>query len=174
MKETVMNKKVVKKKKNVPAKVEPFAPFQELEKRMHEMESRFEDLFSADWMSPLSWELPDWAKMGQLELKVPKMDIVDRDVDVLVRMDLPGVKKDDVDVSLTDNTITIKGSTSDEKEEKEGDYYRSETMKGSFSRTMSLPSEVDGSKTKSTFKDGVLEVVVPKLKKARRHSVKIS
>ena len=125
-------------------------------------------------MHPSKWELPDWAQMGQLELKVPKMDIVDRDDDVLVRADLPGVTKDDIDVSLTDNTITVKGSTSEEKKEEKGDYYRSETMKGSFTRTMSLPSDVDGSKAKSTFKDGVLEVVVPKLEKARRHSVKVS
>ena len=96
------------------------------------------------------------------------------DDDVLVRADLPGVAKDDIDVSLTDNTITVKGSTSEEKKEEKGDYYRSETMKGSFSRTMSMPSDVDGSKAKSTFKDGVLEVVVPKLEKARRHSVKVS
>ncbi|MGB5767527.1 MAG: Hsp20/alpha crystallin family protein, partial [Arenicellales bacterium] len=73
-----------------------------------------------------------------------------------------------------DNTITVKGSTSEEKKEEKGDYYRSETMKGTFSRTMSLPSDVDGSKANSTFKDGVLEVVVPKLEKARRHSVKVS
>jgi HSP20 family protein len=125
-------------------------------------------------MHPSKWELPDWAQMGQLELKVPKMDIVDRDDDVLVRADLPGVTKDDIDVSLTDNTITVKGSTSEEKKEEKGDYYRSETMKGTFSRTMSLPSDVDGSKANSTFKDGVLEVVVPKLEKARRHSVKVS
>ena len=169
-----MNKKVVKKKKDVPAKIESSGPFQELEKRMHDMESLFDDFFSSDWMSPAKWEFPDWARMSQLELKVPKMDIVDRDDDVMVRADLPGVKKEDVDVSLTDNTITVKGSTSEEKKEEKGDYYRSETMQGSFSRTMSLPSEVDGSKAKSTFKDGVLEVVVPKLKKAHRHSVKIS
>ena len=169
-----MSKKVVKRKKGVPAKMESSGPFKELEKRMHDMESRFEDFFSADWMRPSKWELPDWAHMNQLELKVPKMDIVDRDNDVLVRVDLPGVKKEDVDVSLTDNTVTVKGSTSEEKKEEEGDYYRCETMQGSFSRTMSLPSEVDGSKAKSTFKDGVLEVVAPKLEKARRHSVKIS
>lgn len=169
-----MSKKDENQKKDVPAKVESSGPFQELEKRMHDMESRFEDFFSADWMHPSTWELPDWAQMSQLELKVPKMDIVDRDDDVLVRVDLPGVKKEDVDVSLTDNTVTVKGSTSEEKKEEKGDYYRCETMQGSFSRTMSLPSEVDGSKAKSTFKDGVLEVVVPKLEKAHRHSVKIS
>ncbi|MGB5224599.1 MAG: Hsp20/alpha crystallin family protein [Arenicellales bacterium] len=169
-----MSKKLEKSKKDVPVKVESSGAFQELEKRMREMETRFEDFFTADWMHPSKWELPDWAQMGQLELKVPKMDIVDRDDDVLVRADLPGVTKDDIDVSLTDNTITVKGSTSEEKKEEKGDYYRSETMKGTFSRTMSLPSDVDGSKANSTFKDGVLEVVVPKLEKARRHSVKVS
>jgi HSP20 family protein len=169
-----MSKKDEKQKKDMPVKVESSGPLQELEKRMHDMESLFEDFFSSDWMSPSTWELPDWTRMGQLDLKVPKMDIVDRDDDVLVRVDLPGVKKEDVDVSLTDDTVTVKGSTSEEKKEEKGDYYRCETMQGSFSRTMSLPSEVDGSKAKSTFKDGVLEVVVPKLEKAHRHTVKIS
>jgi HSP20 family protein len=169
-----MKKKVEKTKSGVPVKAESSGTFWELEKRMRDMESRFEDFFSTDWMHLSKWELPDWAHMGQVELKVPKMDIVDRDDDVMVRADLPGVAKDDIDVSLTDNTITVKGSTSEEKKEEDGDYYRCETMKGSFSRTMSLPSDVDGSKANSTFKDGVLEVIVPKLEKARRHSVKIS
>ena len=61
-----MNKKVVKKKRNVPAKMEPVGPFQELENRMREMESRFEDFFSTDWMLPSKWGFPEWAKMGQL------------------------------------------------------------------------------------------------------------
>ena len=169
-----MDKKVENTKSDVPVKAESSGTFWELEKRMRDMESRFEDFFSTDWMHPSKWELPDWAQMGQVELKVPKMDIVDRDDDVMVRADLPGVAKDDIDVSLTDNTVTVKGSTSKEKKEEDGDYYRCETMKGSFSRTMSLPSDVDGSKANSTFKDGVLEVVVPKLEKARRHSVEIS
>lgn len=169
-----MSKKSEKAKNDLPVKVESSSTFKELEKRMRDMESRFEDFFSADWMHPSSWELPDWTQIGQPELKIPKMDIIDRDEDVLIRADLPGVNKDDIDVSLTDNTITVKGSTSEEKKEEKGDYYRCETMKGSFTRTMSLPSDVDGSKANSTFKDGVLEVTVPKLEKARRHSVNIS
>ena len=68
----------------------------------------------------------------------------------------------------------IKGSTSEEKKEEKGDYYRSETLKGSFTRTMSLPSDVDGSKAESTYKDGVLEVVVPKHEKAKRIKIKVS
>lgn len=169
-----MTKNVKKLREDVPVKAEPPRTFMDLDKRLHEMERRFEDFFSSDWMRPSTWELPDWARLEQLELKAPKMDIVDRDNDVLIRADLPGVKKENIDVSLTDNTVTIKGSTSEEKKEEKGDYYRSETMKGSFSRTMSLPSEVDGSKAKSSFKDGVLEVVVPKHEKARRHTVTIS
>lgn len=169
-----MKGKVEKIRRDVPVKKEASGPFQDMETRMREMENRFEDFFSADWMRPSRWELPDWARLNQMELKVPKMDIVDREADIVARVDLPGVKKEDIDVSLTDNTITVKGSTKSEKEEKDGDYYRSETMKGSFSRTMTLPGEVDGRKAKSTFEDGVLEVVVPKHEKARRHSVKIT
>ena len=169
-----MSKNVQKLRKDVPVRTETPGLFHDLEERMREMEKRFEGFFPTDWMRPSNWEMPDWAHMAQLELKVPKLDVVDRDVDVMIRADLPGVKKEDIDVSLTDNTITIKGTTSEEKKEEEGDYYRSETMKGSFSRTMALPSEVEGSKAKSTFKHGVLEITAPKLEKARRHTVKVS
>jgi HSP20 family protein len=174
MKEIVMSKNVQKLRKDVPVRNETPGLFRDLEDRMHEMEKRFEGAFSADWMRPSKWEMPDWAHMSQLDMKLPKLDVVDRDADVMIRADLPGVKKEDIDVSLTDNTVTIKGTTSEEKKEEEGDYYRSETMKGSFSRTMTLPGEVDGSKAKSTFKNGVLEITAPKLEKARRHAVKVS
>ena len=119
-------------------------------------------------------EFPEWAKLGMMELKSPKVDIVDRDDDILVKAEIPGFKKEDIDVSLTDTAITIKGSTSEEKKEEKGDYFRSETMKGSFTRTLALPAEVDGSKATSTFKDGMLEVVVPKHEHARSHKVDIS
>ena len=104
----------------------------------------------------------------------PRVDIVDRDDDILVRADVPGVKKENLDITLTDNTITIKGKTSEEKKEEKGDYFRSETLKGSFSRTMYLPSDVDGNRAESTIKNGMLEVVVPKLEKARRIKVDVT
>ena len=168
-----MVKKAKKPKKTAPVKVETTRPFQEMEKRMMAMEKRFEDLFPSRWLQPFKEGLPEWPSLGTMEFRMPKVDIINRDDDILVRADIPGVKKENLDITLTDNTITLKGSTSEEKKEENGDYYRSETMKGSFSRTMTLPSDVDGSKAKSTFKDGVLEVVVPKLEKAKRHSVKI-
>jgi len=145
---------MAKKSKNeiekVPAKTKTGGPFAEMENRFRELERRFEDMFPDSWGFPSRWEMPEWSKLSQMELKTPKVDIVDRDEDILVRADVPGVKKEDLDVTLTDNTITIKGSTSEEKKEEKGDYYRSETMKGAFSRTMSLPSDVDGSKAESS------------------------
>jgi HSP20 family protein len=161
-------------KKSALAKAESRSPFAEMEKRFRELEKRFEDIFPGDWGMPTRWEMPEWSRLSKMELKVPKVDIVDRDDDILVRADVPGVKKENLDVSLTDNTITIKGSTSEEKKEEKGDYYRSETMKGEFSRTMSLPSDVDGSKAATTFKDGVLEVTVPKVEKAKRIKVNVT
>ena len=81
--------------------------------------------------------------------------------------------KDSLDVSMTDTAVTIKGTTSHERKEEKEDYYRSEITKGSFSRTVALPENVDGSKAKATFTDGVLELTVPKVKETKRHSVKL-
>jgi HSP20 family protein len=161
-------------KKGALTKAESKGPFAEMEKRFRELERRFDDVFSSDWGIPARWEWPEWSRLSKMELKTPKVDIIERDEDILVRADIPGVKKENLDVSLTDNTITIKGSTSEEKKEEKGDYYRSETMKGEFSRTMSLPSDVDGNKASSSFKDGVLEVVVPKVEKAKRIKVNVT
>jgi HSP20 family protein len=154
-----------KNKKTVKTELSPSA---EMEKNFRELERRLEEAFSDGWRFPSRWEAPDWSRFSKLKYLTPRVDIVDRDDDLLVRADVPGVKKENLEVTLTDNTITIKGHTSEEKKEEKGDYFRSETLKGSFSRTMYLPSDVDGNKAESTVKDGVLEVIVPKLGKARR------
>ena len=169
-----MSKNVASINKTTPAKAEPHGFFKEMEERMQAIERQFESLFPRNWNRPMHLEFPEWAKLGMMELKSPKVDIVDRDDDILVKAEIPGFKKEDIDVSLTDTAITIKGSTSEEKKEEKGDYFRSETMKGSFTRTLALPGEVDGSKATSTFKDGMLEVVVPKHEHARSHKVEIS
>ena len=108
-----------------------------------------------------------------VEFRSPKVDIIERDDDILIRAEIAGVEKENIDVFMTDSAITIKGSTSKEEKEEKGDYFRSETMKGAFARTLSLPAMVDGSKAESTYKNGMLEVIVPKLEQARRHKVKV-
>ena len=169
-----MSKNVSSIKKTTPVKAESHGFFKEIEDRMQALERQFESFFPHNWYRPMHLEFPEWAKLGMMEIKSPKVDIIDRDDDILVKAEIPGFKKEDLDVSLTDTAITIKGSTSEEKKEEKGDYFRSETMKESFTRTLALPGEVDGSKATSTFKDGMLEVVVPKHEHARSHRVAIS
>jgi HSP20 family protein len=139
-----------------------------------EMERMFDNYFSRGWLSPLRREWPSWAELAApFEGKIPRVDVVDRDGEVVVKAELPGVDKKDLDITVTDNTVTIKGSTSHEEKEEKGDYYRCEISRGSFSRMVALPADVDSAKAKSKFKDGVLELTLPKLKKSKRHSIKI-
>ena len=104
---------------------------------------------------------------------MPRVDIVERDDELVVKAELPGVDKKDLDVSVTENAVTIKGSTSHEEKEEKGDYYRCEISSGAYSRTLALPSDVEADKAKANFKDGVLELTLPKLKKAKRHTIKV-
>lgn len=138
------------------------------------MDKLFESYFPSGWMRPFRMEWPTWAEgMAPFEGKTPKVDVIDRDNEVVVKAELPGVDKKDVDVSVTRNTVTIKGTTSHEEKEEKGDYYRSEMSRGSYSRTVMLPSDVAEDKAKAKFKDGVLELTLPKLEKAKRRNIKV-
>lgn len=165
-----MAKEEKEQSKQEVQKVEPartLSPFEE-------MERLFEGYFPRGWMHPFHWERPSWGELAApFEGKTPRVDIVDRDNELVVKAELPGVDKKDLDISMTENTVTIKGSTSHEEKEEKGDYYRSEMSRGSYSRTLALPSDVEADKAKAKFKDGVLELTLPKLKKAKRRSVKV-
>jgi HSP20 family protein len=137
-----------------------------------EMERLFETAFPGAWLRP--WRWPSIGEMSApFEGRMPKVDVIDRENEVLVRAELPGVNKDDIEVTLTDHTVMIKGSTSKEEKEEEGNYYRRETMRGEFSRTVTLPADVDTEKAGAKFTDGVLELVMPKSEKSRRRSIKV-
>ena len=152
-------------KKATPAR--PLSPFEE-------MERRFEDFFSQGWLRPSRWDMPSWMeKMPHFEDKMPKVDIIDRDSEVQVRAEIPGVDKKDLEVTTTENSVTIKGSTRHEEKEEEEDYYRCEISQGSFSRTVMLPCEVNNDKAKATFKDGMLELVMPKIEQSKRRTVTV-
>ena len=104
---------------------------------------------------PFNWEWPSWSQIPRpFEGKMPKVDVIDRDDEVLVKAELPGVEKNDLDIKVTDHTVTIKGTSRYEKKEEKGDYYRSEMSHGMISRTLTLPAEVVGEKAKAVFKDG--------------------
>ena len=135
------------------------------------MERVFGELPQRGWLRPWRAEWPAWGEMP--ELRMPKVDVIDRDEDVLVRAELPGVEKKDIEISTTDTTVTIKATTRHEEKEEKGDYYRCEISRGSYARTLALPTTVESAKATASLKDGVLELTLPKVEKSKRHTVVI-
>ena len=154
--------------KSVTTTSERHSPFAEIDRY-------FDDLVSNRWPSVFGGHWPSFSlgMRSPFEGRWPKVDVVDRDKEVLIRAELPGVKKEDLDVSVTDSSVTIKATTHHEEKEEKGEYVRQETRHGEYHRTVSLPREVNGDQAKAVFKDGVLELTIPKLEKAKRHSVKV-
>ena len=152
------------------SKVEPtraLSPFEEIDRY-------FESLFPRGWLRSNRWEWPTLSEAAApFGGKLPKVDIVDREKEILVRAEVPGVDKDNLDISITENTVTLKGTAHHEEKEEKGEYYRCETTHGSFARTITLPAEVDSEHAKASYKDGVLELTVPKIKKSQRRTIKI-
>ena len=138
-----------------------------------EMDRMFDQFFRRGWMRPWRFEWPSFPELALPEMKMPKVDVLDRENEVVIKAEVPGVEKKDLDISVGEDTVTIKGSTTHEEKEEKGDYYRREISRGAFLRTVALPATVDGSKAKASFKDGMLELVLPKTEKAKRHSVKV-
>ena len=92
---------------------------------------------------------------------------------MLVRAELPGLDKKNVEVSLNDNILFIKGHTDTEKEEDEGEYHRHEIQNTSFARSISVPNNIDASKIAASLKDGVLEVILPKPKTSAKKMINV-
>ncbi len=103
----------------------------------------------------------------------PSVDIFETDGNIVLKAELPGMKKEDIEVTFANGAITISGEKKKEEEVKRKDYYKWERSYGSFCRTFSLPADVKTDKIKSTFKDGVLEITMPKSEEAKSKEVKI-
>jgi HSP20 family protein len=104
----------------------------------------------------------------------PAVDVVEEKDNFLVKVDLPGLTKEDVSVSIQDEFLTIKGERKHEVEKKETNYYHRERVHGTFQRTLELPTRVDATKVLATFRDGVLHVTLPKAEEAKRKEIKVS
>ena len=161
-----------KKKGKQVAKAEkstaPASPWDEMERWFNEFGGR-------GWVRPFSWEWPSkmLEEMGPFEGRMPKVDMLDRKSEYVVRAELPGVKKDDIEVTLTENTVTIEASTSHEEKEEKDKYYRREISRGEFRRSLTLPGSVDDARASAEFKDGVLELTLPKTEKTSGKKVKV-
>jgi HSP20 family protein len=128
-----------------------------------ELDAWFERALRRSWPAPFDWGR-DLLSKGEsvLGARAPRIDVINRDKDVLVRAELPGVQRKDIEVSLNDRTLTIRASSSQEKKEDKGDFVRREIARQSFARTLTLPGYTDTSAARADLKDGVLEVVIPK------------
>ena len=140
--------------------ITPWRPFRELE----EWERRLDDLFG----QPL-WRLPV-EERGWM----PAVDVFEKEDRFVVKAELPGMKEDDIDVSVVGDTLSIKGEKKTETEIKDEDYYRCERSYGSFYRSIPIPSNVDANKIEASFEDGVLEVALPKSAKVKPKKIAVS
>lgn len=134
------------------------------------MDRWFEDFRRRAFPSALferEWPFPE------LKADIPAVDMHETNGEIVVKADLPGVSKEDLEIELRDSALMIKGERKKEEEVKEKDYYRSERSFGSFSRVIGLPSEVKVDAVKASFKDGVLEIHLPKTEEAKRKSVQV-
>jgi HSP20 family protein len=103
----------------------------------------------------------------------PVVDIYETDEKMVIKAELPGLKKEDIDIEVRDNTLTLKGERKFEKEIKQENYHRVERAYGSFQRSFTLPSTVKQEAIEATFKDGILEISLPKAEEAKPKQVKI-
>jgi HSP20 family protein len=104
----------------------------------------------------------------------PSIDVSETENELRIEADLPGVEEKDVDVTVSDNVLTIKGEKKAEKTEKQKDFHMVERSYGSFSRSLTLPFAADPSKAKATFKNGVLSISLPKPPEIKAKAKKIA
>ncbi len=149
-------------------------PFEDVDRWFSEVAHRFDDLFSRRWLSPFERLFPSVPEMKTpFEGRMPKVDVIDREAEIVIRGELPGVTKENLEVSMTDDAVTIRASTRHEEQEEKGEYRRRELSRGEFQRVLALPAAVKGAEAKATFKDGILELVLPKLEPAKRRTIKV-
>lgn len=134
-----------------------WSPFRDLLEEMR----RAEDLFAP------AWRREEWA-LTDVPIEVTEEDRF------IVKAEIPGINKEDVDIFVSDSVMTIKGEKKTEKEEKKEGYYYSERSYGSFMRSITLPSYVDTKKVEANYEDGVLEISLPKSAEVKPKKIAIS
>ena len=103
----------------------------------------------------------------------PAVDIVDEKDQIRVKAELPGLKKEDIEVNVENDVLSIKGEKKEEKETRERDYIRSERYYGAFHRAFTLPSSVDSARVNAAYKGGLLEITLPKKEGAKPKQTKV-
>jgi HSP20 family protein len=124
-------------------------------------------LFEESFVRPRNW--PATAE-GAATLA---LDVFETQDEITVKASIPGMKPEDIDISVTGDTLTIKGETQEEKEEKDGNYHLRERRYGAFQRSVVLPTLVNADKAEAEFKNGVLTLSLPKVEEVKPKSIKV-
>jgi len=134
------------------------------------LERQFDDMFERFFR-----ELPMFFRGGTEggSSWAPALDVIDCKDEVVVRADLPGLEQKDVQLEIQEGSLSLRGERAEEHEEKEGDYYFSERWEGNFNRSVALPPGVDTEHADATFKNGVLEVHLPKTGESKGKKIEI-
>jgi HSP20 family protein len=103
----------------------------------------------------------------------PAIDIVEKDNEILITAEIPGIDQKDLEVDLAGGVLTIKGEKKEEREEKGENYHRVERSFGSFSRSFTLPSEVQEDKVEAKYKDGILSLTLPKSESSKKKTIPV-
>ncbi|KAF0159284.1 MAG: HSP20 family protein [Syntrophaceae bacterium] len=133
----------------------------------HQMNSLFDDFFTGLGVAPRS------LAPGGFGAFMPAIDVKESDKDFTIRAELPGVEEKDIEVTVTHDTVTIKGEKKEAKEDKGKNYYYMERSYGSFNRLIPLGVEADANKTEANFKNGVLNISIPKSTSAKAKGTKV-
>lgn len=138
------------------------SPFAFMRRFSEEMDRLFDDFsFGRGWFAPGFERALDQPGTFAGGVWAPQVEVMERDNQLVVRTDLPGMTKDDITVDIDDNALIIRGERKSEREENEEGYYRSERSYGSFYRQIPLPSGVNADEARADFRHGVLEITMP-------------
>jgi HSP20 family protein len=151
-------------------KAEParlLSPFEQLERQFEELFRRPFSLLSQPTWRP--------ARRGFVADEfAPSVDIYEEDGSVVMKAELPGMKKDDISVDITDSTITISGEKKGEEKVEDKNFYRHERFYGSFVRSFDIPTDIKADEVKAKFHNGILEVRLPKTEEAKQKAKKVA
>ena len=139
------------------------APFRDFERMRRDMD-RFWDSFLEGGQRRKTDDSGEW---------FPSLDVAETKNDLVVKAEVPGMDAKNIDISISDGVLTIKGEKKEEREEKEADYHLVERSYGAFTRSIRLPAEVHGDKINATYKNGVLKITLPKSEEAKKKEIKI-
>jgi HSP20 family protein len=139
------------------------APFREFDRMRKEMD-RLWDSFFEGGLRRRSEGGGEW---------LPSLDVSETKNELVVKAEVPGMDPKDIDISLSDGMLTIKGEKKQEKEEKEADYHLLERSYGAFTRSVQLPKEVQSEKINASYKNGILKITLPKSEEAKKKEIKI-